>query len=454
MNKEREFKRADYEKTEAITIRLGDALPYKHIARYIVEIIKLLDLSQFYEKYGEKGGAAYAPEVLLGLLLYGYATGVSSSRKIEEATYETIAFRYIAGDMHPDHDTIASFRQENLSEIKGIFVQVLLIAKEAGMLQIGDISLDGSKIHADASRHSAVSYGRLKELEAQYQAEIEELFAMAEQKQGKELKEGVTIENEVKLRQVKIERLAAAKAVIEARAKERDVMEQAKYAEKMADRAEYAEQSGKKAKGRKPVAPKLGAGAKDQYNFTDPESQIMKQGNRDGFEQCYNGQVAVEHKSRLIVGESLSNHTVDQKEALPTLEAIPAEIGKPDSVCLDAGFFSQDNVVGILAKGIEPYIATGRDPHHQTVQSLLAEVPAPPAEDASPKVKMAYKLKTDLGHAIYKLRKSTVEPVIGIIKEVMGFRQFSLRGLSKAAGEWSLVCLAYNLKRMHVLKFA
>ena len=239
-------------------------------------------------------------------------------------------------------------------------------------------------------------------------------------------------------------------AVLEERAKVRYAEEMAAYEAKMAERRAKIERTGKKLGGRPPQPPTSGPQDKDQYNFTDPDSRIMPNGNQAGFEQSYNAQVAVDHESRLIVGNTLSNHPSDRGEALPTVDAIPAQLGRPAAAALDNGFFSPDNIAGLEARGITPYIATGREPHHLSWTHFFEQNPPPPA-DASPIVKMAYQLKTDIGHAIYRLRKSTVEPVIGIIKEVMGFRQFSLRGQVKAAGEWMLVCLAFNLKRLHVL---
>jgi hypothetical protein len=397
------------------------------------------------------GGEAFAPEILLGLLFYGYATGVFSSRKIEKATYEIIPFRFIAGGWHPDHDTVANFRKTFLPHIVALFAQVLVIAHELGYLKLGNISLDGSKIHADASKSKAVSYGRLLKLEAQLRAEVEELMALGEQADQDELPEGLDIELEVAFRQERLVNLAQAKAVLETRAQERYEAEQAEYEAKLRAREEKARQKGRKPRGRAPKPPVPGPRAKDQYNFTDPESRIMKNSNNDGFDQHYNAQAAVDQDSLLIVANGLSNHPVDTAEAIPTLGTIPAELGRLQAVAMDRNYFSPHNIQALEALGIDPYIATGREPHHRSWRSFFAETPAPPPDDASPIVKMAYKLRTEVGQTIYRLRKCTVEPVIGIIKEVLGFRQFSLRGLAAAAGEWCLVCLAWNLKRLHVL---
>lgn len=265
------------------------------------------------------------------------------------------------------------------------------------------------------------------------------------------LPEGLDVDHEVALRQERLGNLAQAKAVLEARARERDAAEQAEYEAKLRARAEKAQESGHKPRGRAPEPPVPGPRAKDQYNFTDPESRIMKNPTDAGFDQYYNAQAAVDQASRLIVGHSLSNHPNDKAEALPTVDAIPAALGQPEAAALDNGYFSPTTIEGLEARGIDPYVATGREPHHRSWQARFAEKSAPPPEDASLIVKMAYKLQTEIGKAIYGLRKSTVEPVIGIIKEALGFRQFSLRGLAAVAGEWCLVCLAYDLKRLHVL---
>jgi hypothetical protein len=319
-------------------------------------------------------------------------------------------------------------------------------------LKLGNISLDGSKIHADASKSHAVSYGRLLQLEQSLRAEVEELLALSEKADRRELPPGLDVLVEIVLREERLLNLEQAKAVLEARAQERYEAEQAEYEAKMREREEEAKQSGRKPKGRAPQPPTAtGPEAKDQYNFTDPDSRIMKNSTDKGFNQHYNVQVAVDQESMLIVGNTLSNHPTDRAEALPTVDAIPAKVGKPKAAALDNGYWSPPNVAGLDERRIEPYIATGRDSHHQSWQERFAQEPEPPDESASLIVQMAYKLKTAIGKLIYGLRKSTAEPVIGIIKETLGFRQFSLRGLVAVAGEWCLVCLAYDLKRMHSL---
>jgi len=447
----RRFKTVDYEQSGQQELTIDDCLPADHLARFIIAIVEMLDLDVFYAYYAAMGGEPIDPRVLLALLLYAYATGMFSSRKIELATYEVIPFRFIAGGLHPDHSTIAWFRKQFLSEIKVVFAQVLLIAHEMGYLKLGNISLDGSKVHADASKSHAVSYGRLLKLEEQLQQEVEELLALGERADQAELPQGLDIATEVAFRQERLLNLAEAKRVLEARAEERYQAELAEYQAKLRAREEKARETGRKPRGRAPKPPAPGACNKDQYNFTDPESRIMKNSTDDGFNQHYNVQVAVDQDSLFVVGNTLSNHPVDTYEAVPTVDAIPAEIGKPKAAALDKIYFAPKNIQELEARDIDPFIATGREPHHKSWQERFAQTPEPPPPDASPIVKMAYKLQTEIGKAIYGLRKSTAEPVIGIIKEVLGFRQFSLRGLIAAAGEWCLLCLAWNLKRLHKL---
>jgi len=378
---------------------------------------------------------------------------VFSSRQIEEQTKESIPFRFIAGGYEPDHSTLADFRKENRAEIKELFVQILVVAMELDMLELGNISLDGTKIHADASKSKAISYKRLLELEPQLQAEVEELFVLAQKAEQETIPVGMVLDDEVALRQERLAQMAKAKAVLEAQV--RYELEKAEYETKLRAREAKEKASRRKLGRRKPKPPSPGPRDKDQYNFTDPDSPIMKNSTNQGFDQHYNAQAAVEQSSILIVGNTLSDQPNDKQAAGPTLAAIPTEqIGQPDGAAMDSGYFSQANIEAFAARGVEPYIASGPESHHQSWQAFFAGQPDPPAEEASPKEKMAYKLKTDIGQASYRLRNSTVEPVIGIIKEVLGLPQFSLRGLVKAAGEWNLVCLAFNLKRMHTLYYS
>lgn len=450
----RQFRTVDHEATLDSTVRLRDMLPDNHLVRFVADMVAQLDVSTFYARYGSRGGLPYAPEVLLALLFYGYATGVFSSRRIEQATYDQAPFRFLAGNTHPDHDTLAHFRTEFLDLLPDLFTQLLLLAQAAGVLRLGSISLDGTKIHADASKSKAVSYQRLLELQTHLRAEVESLLSRAAQADTTPLPDGLVLADEISDRAARLARLAEAKGVLEARAHERFVVEQAAYAAKVQERAEQIRRrgGGGKPRGRPPQPPTPGPRADDQYNFTDPDSRIMKNSRDGGFDQSYNGQVAVDQASRFIVGQSLSSHPVDVREVVPTLESMPPGIGVPDAAALDNGYWSEANVRELEGRGIAAHIATGRQgqEHRRDWRAHFApEDPPPLAEDATVREKMRYKLRTATGRAIYRLRKSTVEPVIGIIKETLGFRQFSLRGLGKVAGEWCLVCLAYNLKCYH-----
>ncbi|SRR5712692_4176248 len=449
----RPFRTPDYEATLNQTITLREALPPNHLARFVVDVISQLDLSAIYAHYAPVGGVAIAPEILLGLLFYGYATGVFSSRKIERATHESIPFRFIASGLHPDHDTIAQFRKTFLAEMQELFVQILLLAQAAGIFRLGNISIDGSKIHADASKHQAVSYKRLLELETQLRQQVSELFTLAEQADQGELAlpAGFSVTDEIAFRQARLENLANAKAVLEARSQERYTAEKAAYDAKVRARAAKARENKRPPRGRAPKPPQPGPRDGDQYNFTDPDSRIMKNSSDEGFDQHYNAQVAVDQASLFIVAPTVSNHPNDQHEVAPTLDAISPRLGTPDAAALDHGYWSPSNVKALEDRAVEPYIASGREPHQHSWQSWFAQQPAPPPPEASAQVQMAYKLQTEIGKAIYALRKVTVEPVIGVIKDVLGFRQFSLRGLGAVAGEWCLVCLAFNLKRFHTL---
>ena len=433
---------------------LREALPANHLARFVVDIVAELDLAHIYERYGLRGGEAYAPELLLALLFYGYATGVFSSRKIEKATCETLPFRFVAGGLHPDHDTLANFRKTFRAEIKDLFVQVLLLAQAAGYLKLGNISMDGSKVHANASKSKAVSYKRLLALEGRLRAEVDQLFRLAEQADGHEVPAGMNVTDEIVLRQERLARPGRGQASPAGVGSGAPGGRTGRVRSQTTRVGSQSPAHRPQAAGCPPTPPASGPQAKDQYNFTDPESRIMKSSRSGGFEQAYNAQVVVDQGSFFIVACSLSNHPNDKAEAEPTLAALPPALGTPAAAALDNGFWSEQNRTALEERQIEPYIATGREPHHQSWQERFAAEPEPPAEDASPQIKMAYKLRTEIGQAIYRLRKCTVEPVIGIIKAVLGFRQFSLRGLDPADCEWCLVCLAFNLKRLHTLSWA
>lgn len=446
----RQFRRADYQATLEVQVRLGDCLAPDHPARFLVDLLGLVDFSAFRARFAARGGRPYDPAVLCGLLIYGYLHGLFSSRKIERATYEDLGFRYVAGNMHPDHDTLANFRKTFLADLTEVFVQVLLVAKASGVLLLAAASNDGTKIHADASKSAAVSYGRMQELEQELRTEVAAILAKAQAADGSD--EATRLRGEVDRREARLAQLAQARAVLEARAAARDAEEQAAYQAKVAARHAKAARTGKPPRGREPQPPASGPRAKDQYNFTDPESRIMKESTSGAFEQSYNAQVVTDQASMLVMGARVSDQPNDVQELLPTLDAIPAVVGTPATAASDAGFFSEPNIIGCLVRGIEPYIATGRESHRWSLEDVLnGPAPVDPGAQPTPRALMAAKLRTAEGRAIYRQRKCTVEPVIGIIKDVLGFRQFSLRGLAQVRGEWILVCLAYNIKRLHTL---
>jgi len=434
---------------------IDEWLPDRHLARFVVEVIDGLDLRAMSGSYRGSGSASYHPALLLGILVYGYATGVFSSRKLERATYDSVAFRFIAANEHPDHDTIAAFRRRFLKDIKGLFVQVLLLAREMGMLKMGTVGLDGTKIHANASRHSALSYEHAGKIEAQLKAEVADLMAKAEAADQADIPDGMSVPEELARREERLAKIAEARAKIEARAKERFERELAEHEAKMAARAAKTKATGKKPGGKPPQPPTEGPLPTDQINLTDEESRIMPVAG-GGFDQCYNAQAAVAAGSLLVVATDVVQAPNDKRQLEPMLgeiNALPAEIGKPDTLLADNGYFSESNVAACEAAGIEPMIATGRQPHHPTLDERFADAPPAP-EKPTPVEAMTHRLRTPDGKRLYGLRKQTPEPVFGIIKSVLGFRQFLLRGLDNVQGEWSLVTMAWNMKRMFALSAA
>src|SRR6202453_3356816 len=416
---------------------LDEWMPEKHLARFIGEVIDELDLGRMSGAYRGTGSASYHPRMLLSLLVYGYATGVFSSRKLERATWDSVAFRYIAGGEHPDHDTIATFRRRFLKDIEKLFVDVLRLAREMGVLKMGTIGLDGTKIHANASRHSALSYEQSGKIEAQLKAEVADLMAKAETADKADIPDGMSIPDELARREERLRKIKEARATIEARAKERHAREMAEHEAKMAAR-------GKKPGGKPPAPPVEGPLPKDQVNLTDEDSRIMPVAG-GGFDQGYNAQAAVAAGSLLVVATDVVQAPNDKQQVEPMLEkieALPEELGGVEHLLADHGYFSAGNVEACEKADIEPVIAMGRQPHHP---------PLSERRNPTPFEARAYRLNTPAGRALYARRKQTPEPVFGIIKSVLGFRQFSLRGLDKVRGEWSLVTMAWNLKRMFVL---
>jgi len=427
-------------------------LPERHLARLVVEMITGLDLRAMTGCYRGSGEAPYHPRLLLGILVYGYATGVFSSRKLERATYDSVAFRFVAANEHPDHDTIAVFRRRFLSQIEALFVQVLVLAREMGVLKLGTVALDGTKVHANASRHSALSYEDAGKIEAQLKAEVADLMARAEAADRADAPDGMSIPDELARREERLARIAQARATIEARAKERHAREQKEHDAKMAQRAAKTAATGKKPGGPVPKPPAEGPAPGDQINLTDPDSRIM-QTPGGGFDQCYNAQAVVAAGSLLVVAANVVQAPTDKQQLQPMLDklaALPEVLGKPGMLLADTGYFSQANVEACAAAGIDPLIASARQNHYLSLAERFAPAQPPPL-DPTPVEAMAHRMKTPEGKRLYGLRKQTPEPVFGIIKSVLGFRQFLLRGIDGARGEWSLVTMAWNMKRMFTL---
>jgi hypothetical protein len=378
---------------------------------------------------------------MLALLSYSYATGTFASRRIEQSTFDNVAVRYLCGDTHPDHDTICAFRGENRALLASAFAQILELAARSGQLRVGDltVAIDGTKILASASRHSAVSYERAGEQLRQVELEIEQLLAKADAADATPLQDGLTINDELTRRHARKAALARARAEMEARA----------YAKAQAERAEkHPDQPGPPP----PAPPK----PKEQYNYTDPDSRIMPAGGQGRFEQAYNAQAAVEIDSRLIVGQRLTQATNDKEQLGPTFQSIAPLVGSVKEILVDSGFVSEEAIARLeldeagQRTGRTVLAAVKRERHGRTIAQLEARPdPLPPPADAPFLTRLAHRTATRAGRARYRQRQQTVEPVFGIIKAGLGFRRFLLRGLENVSLEWSLVCSAYNLKRLH-----
>jgi len=429
------------------------------LAHFVVDAVEALDLRRVKVNVRGTGDEQYPPAMMLSLLIYSYAKGTFGSRRIEQSTYDDVAVRLITADTHPDHDTICTFRRENPALLSESFVQVLQMAQELKVLKFGQItvSVDGTKVLANASKHAAVSYERAGETIQHLELEVQQLLAKAEQADATPLEDGLSIPEEIVRRQERKAVLAKARAEIEARAQARYAAELAVQDKKLAERAARQER-GERVGGKAPSPPSPEPKPSEQYNFTDPESRIMKAGSGEHFEQAYNAQAAVEVESRLIVGQCVSPSPNDKQELVPTVASIPPEAGNVAAVLTDSGFFSEAAVQQIeqtpegTPSGTTVYAPLDKTSHHRSVADLEKKAePAPPPEGASVSEVMRHRLKTGSGKALYKLRQQTVEPVFGIIKAAVGFRQFLLRGVERVSLEWTLVCLAYNFRRLHTL---
>jgi transposase len=435
---------------------LRDWVRDDHIAHYLIDAVDRLPGEYFRVNQRGTGDEQYPPRMMMTLLIYCYATGRFSSRVIENATREDVVVRYICGgDLHPDHDTICTFRRKNRELFEKAFVEVLIMAQEsAGLKKVGTVSIDGTKIKANASKHSAVSYKHAGKQIELLRKEVEQLTAKAEQIDNVPLDDGLSIPDEIVRREDRIKSLKNAREVIESRYEEERRKKQAEYEEKKA--AYEQKRTNKKPRGKEPKPPSETPPDNKQYNFTDPESRIMKAGNGNHFEQAYNAQAAVDTETYLIVGQLVTDAPNDKQQLGPVLESIPAEVAEPEHILADTGYYSEDAIQKAEADdGPRVYCAMAKSGHHVSVADLEKQpIAFPPPSGAPVKEQMTHRLNTPEGKALYKQRKQTVEPVFGIIKEVLGFRRFSMRGKEKAETEWSLVCLSYNLKKIFKLMAA
>jgi transposase len=415
-----------------------DWLAEDHLAYFIADTVSALDLRAFYAPYEGDGRRKqpYEPVMMISVLLYGYATGVFSSREIARKLQEDVAFRVLCGGNYPAHRTICEFRRRHLADFEKVFVQLIRIAQEVGLVKLGTVAIDGTKIKANASKHKAMSYGRMREAEKQLKHEIRLLTRRAEEEDAREDglygRDGtdVDIPAELSRRETRLAAIRAAKERLEARQREED---QAK------GRSEDDDQKPSGGPGR-PYKRKFGEPAeKTQDNFTDPESRIMK--TSGGFDQCYNSQIVVDEEARLIVAMGVTQCAADTGQLRPMLDKVRHNLkGTPRRALADAGYASEANMQSLERRGIDGYVAQGRgdgDPQR---------IPSSNRHQA-----MARKLRTKRGSTVYRKRKHIAEPPFGWIKSVLGFRQFSVRGLAKVTGEWSLVCLAVNLRRLNGL---
>ena len=432
---------------------LRDWIQHDDLVLFIADAVDTLHLAAFRVNHRGTGSEQFPPAMLLALLTYCYATGRFGSRTIERATYSDVSVRYLCANTHPDHETICEFRRQNRALFEETFVKILLLAQEVGLLQLGTVSVDGSKFAANASKHAAVSYARAGELIEQLQGEVRELLAKAEAADAVPLQDGLTIPAEITRREARQAALQHARQVIEERARERAAAAQPAYEAKCAAR-EAKRRAGQRPRGRDPQPPDPTPQPRDQYNFTDPASRIMKAGTGAHYEQAYNAQAVVDADgSQLIVGQRLSVAPNDKQELAADVASVPEALGRPSAVLADSGFYSEAQVRAVEgAEGPVAYVAVEKTSHHRSVADLEQRPPpAPPDPAASPREQMRDRLRTAAGRALYGLRKQTVEPVFGIIKSVLRFRQFQLRGEANVGTEWVLVCLAHNCKRLAVL---
>jgi len=435
---------------------LRDWLPEGHLALFVVDVVAALNLSKIhavYEARDARGRAGYHPAMMVGLLIYAYCVGKPSSRRIERATYEDVAFRVLSGDQHPDHDTIAAFRKTHLSALSDLFLQVLLLCRKAGLVKLGHIAIDGTKIQANASKHKAMSYERMCETEKRLEAEVEKLLAQAERSDAEEDaqhgqgRRGDELPEELKRREGRLGKIREAKAALEQEAKDRAVAQAAEVKQKLDEREREQAETGRKPSGPVPSVPdpeQAVPEAKAQRNFTDPQSRIMPDGaNKGSFVQGYNAQIAVDAEAQVIVAVELTQSPNDARQLVPMARAIVENVGElATTTTADAGYFSAEAVEHPALAATNLLVPPNRQKHG----SEAAQGSADPAASAAQR--MRHKLASPAGQALYKMRKAIVEPVFGQIKEARGFRRLLLRGFAAASAEFHFIALTHNLLKL------
>lgn len=435
---------------------LREWLPEGHLALFLLDVVGELDLSaieQVHEGKDARGRAGYHPRMMVALLLYAYCVGKPSSRRIERATHEDVAFRVIAGDQHPDHDSIADFRKRHLRALSGLFTQVLKLCQKAGLVKLGHVAIDGSKFKANASKHKAMSYDRMNATEKKLEEEVRALLAEAERVDAEEDalygkgKRGDELPEELKRRESRLRKIRAAKAELELEAKQKAEAKAAEVAEKLAEQARKAAETGEKSGGREPTAPdpeQAKPDPKAQRNFTDPDSRIMPDGaNKGAFVQGYNAQIAVDDANQIILAALITQTSNDVRQLVPMAEEIRANVGDlATTTSADAGYFSAQNVEHPALANTNLLIPPERQRHGATPTL------EPLADNATPAQRMRHKLSQPEGRAAYKMRKAIVEPVFGQIKEARGIRRLLLRGVEAARGEFNLIALTHNLLKL------
>ena len=453
----KQFRHCDLNQVLLLPPSLQDWLPEGHLARLVADVVETLDLSEFYEKHEERDGrgqAAYDPRMMVRLLIYGYCLGVASSRRIEKATYEDVAFRYLASDDHPDHSVLAAFRKENREPWGRLFGQVLRLCQKAGLVKLGHVVLDGTKVKANASKHKAMSYERMGEAEKKLEKEVNELLAEAarvdaeeDAKYGKG-KRGDELPKELERRESRLAKIREAKEALEKEAREEAAAEKARVEAQLKERERQEQERGQKFTGPKPQVPdpeQAKPDGKAQRNFTDPESRIMKDGATKEFVQGYNAQAAVDSKAQVIVAAAVTQQPNDKQQLVPMVEEVEAMTGQqPQQVTAAAGYFSEKSVTDPRLEGIDLLVAPDRQKHGEEAPCATG----PPSSDLPVTQPMRQKLRTPEAQAVYRMRKAIVEPVFGQIKECRGFRRFLLRGLSQVQAEWQMICTTHNLLKL------